>query len=195
MKRSSAGLLLKCVALVGAAVAVSVPALAAEPPPIGGPVHAVWTPKNYTFTFHGFTAHYSCDGLRDKMRTILLRLGARSDLSVVARGCGGREPVTAFPGVDIKMNVLAPVGGTTALEPGTQPLEAQWQEVSLTYGKDPLDVAGDCELIEQVKQYILPLFVTRDVAYKSFCVPNQLIIGGTSLSAYVLKSPQKAAAR
>jgi hypothetical protein len=192
MKLPSAGLLLKCVALMGAAL-VSLPALAEESPPIGGPVNAVWTPKTYTFTYQGFTAHYSCDGLRDKMRVILLRLGARSDISVQSRGCGGREQVTDFPGVAIKMNVLAPVGGTTVVEAGMQPVTAQWQEVSLTYGKDPLNVAGDCELIEQVKQFILPLFATKNVAYKSFCVPNQLIIGGTSLSAYVLKGPQKVA--
>jgi hypothetical protein len=184
------------IALVGAGLFISLPAWAAETPPIGGPVHAVWTAKSYNFTFHGFTSHYSCTGLRDKMRVILLRLGARSDLDLQARGCGaGDSNVSAFPGVMIKMNVLAPVGGDVTVAPGTQPVTAQWQEINLTYGKDPVDVAGDCELIEQVKQYILPLFNTKDVAYKSFCVPNQLIIGGTTLSAYVLKSPEQKAGR
>jgi len=181
--------LIKGAALLGA-LGLALPALAAEPPPIGGPVHAVWTPKETTFTFHGFTAHYSCDGLRDKMRVILLRLGARDDLSLQSRGCAG-EHVSAFPGVNIKMNVLKPVGGEIAVPPGEQPVSAQWQQVNLTYGKDPLDVAGDCELIEQVQHYILPLFTTKNVDFKSFCVPNQLTLGGTSLSAYVLKGPQK----
>jgi hypothetical protein len=159
-------------------------------------VHAVWTPKSYTFTFSGFTSHYSCTGLRDKMRTILLRFGARSDLDLEARGCGGGDSnVSAFPGVMIKMNVLTPVGGDVTVPPGTQPVTAQWQEVSLNYGKNPVDVAGDCELIEQVKQYILPLFNTKDVAYKSFCVPHQLILGGTTLSAYVLKGSEQKAGR
>jgi len=187
---------LSCIALMGAGLILSLPATAAEPPPVGGPVHAVWTPKSYTFTFHGFTSHYSCEGLRDKMRVILLRFGARSDLDLQARGCGGGSSnISAFPGVMINMNVLTPVGGEVTVKPGTQPVTAQWQEVSLNYGRDPVDVAGDCELIEQVKQYILPLFNTKDVAYKSFCVPNQLIIGGTTLSAYVLKSPEQKAER
>ena len=137
MKLPTAGVLLKCVALLGASFALSLPAWAAEPPAIGGPVHAVWTPKTYNFTFQGFTAHYSCDGLRDKMRAILLRLGARpSDLSVQSRGCGGHEQVTAFPGVAINMHVLAPVGGSVTVEPGMQPVEAQWQQVDLTYTQD-----------------------------------------------------------
>src|SRR5215468_10867619 len=122
MKLPKAGVLLKGVALLGACCALSLPARAAEPPPIGGPVHAVWTPKTYNFTFQGFTAHYSCDGLRDKMRSILLRLGARADLSVQARGCGGHEQVTEFPGVAINMHVLAPIGGAVTVEPGTQPV-------------------------------------------------------------------------
>lgn len=180
--------LIKGAALLGV-MGLALPAPAAEPPPIGGPVHAVWMPKESVFTFHGFTAHYSCDGLRDKMRVILLRLGARDDLSVQSRGCAG-EQISAFPGVSIKMNVLKPVGGEIAVPAGEQPVAAQWQEVDLTYGRDPLDVAGDCELIEQIKQYILPLFATQNVNFKSFCVPNQLTLGGTSLTAYVLKSAQ-----
>ena len=188
--------LFRCIALVGASLVLSLPAWGAEPPPIGGPVHAVWTPKSYNFTFNGFTSHYSCEGLRDKLRIILLRLGARSDLEVVARGCGGGQSnVSAFPGAMINMNVLTPVGGEVTVKPGTQPVTAQWQEVSLTYGKNPVEVAGDCELIEQVKEFILPLFNTKNVAYKSFCVPNQLILGGTTLSAYVLKSPEQKAGR
>jgi hypothetical protein len=46
--------------------------------------------------------------------------------------------------------------------------------------------AGDCELIEQVKARVLPLFTTRNVDYRSTCVPNQLQIGGTVLKAEVL---------
>src|SRR6202165_980949 len=67
---------------------------------------AVWTPKELTFAYQGFTTKYSCDGLRDKVRSILLKLGAREDLQVNASPCsslGGPDP---FPGVRIKMNVL-----------------------------------------------------------------------------------------
>ena len=38
---------------------------------------AVWTQKEFQFVYQGFTTKYSCDGLRDKMRTVVLELGAR----------------------------------------------------------------------------------------------------------------------
>src|SRR5579863_1399621 len=49
---------------------------------------AVWTPKQLHFLFQGFTAHYSCDGLEDKIRHVLKELGARGDLEVHSTGCG-----------------------------------------------------------------------------------------------------------
>ena len=46
-------------------------------------VPAHWVKKNISFTYQGFTSHYSCDGLGDSVRLALLELGARrSDLSL-----------------------------------------------------------------------------------------------------------------
>src|SRR5690349_4550812 len=50
---------------------------------------AVWTPKQVTFVYQGFTTRYSCDGLRDKLRDLLLKLGARKDLQVEETACAG----------------------------------------------------------------------------------------------------------
>ena len=70
-------------------------------------VQAVWTPKKLHFTFMGFTAKYTCDGLADRMRQILLLLGARPDLKLTPIGCsGGYGLPTPFPGVDGTVNVL-----------------------------------------------------------------------------------------
>ena len=43
---------------------------------------AVWSPKELTFAYTGFTTKYSCDGLQAKMRSVLLELGSRPDLQV-----------------------------------------------------------------------------------------------------------------
>src|SRR5215467_14954938 len=66
------------------------------------PTWAVWTPKELRFVYMGFTSHYSCDGLADKMRSIVLQLGARSDLKVRNVPCSGTlgRP-TEFPGVTV----------------------------------------------------------------------------------------------
>jgi hypothetical protein len=156
---------------------------------------AVWTPKEVRFVYQGFTTHYSCDGLRDKVKSVLLKLGARKDLQVRESPCAG--PVSGpnpFPGVSIKMHVLEPAtgkGGGTAMP--TVP--ARWQRVDLTSARDLLQDPGDCELLEQIKETLLPKFTTRNVEYSSTCVPHQLT-SGTRLKAEVLvvEAPAKAAA-
>jgi hypothetical protein len=143
----------------------------------------------------GFTSHYSCDGLRDKMRSILLQLGARPDLTVREVPCSGLAGrPTEFPGVTVNMNVLAPWDATKTNVNAT-PVPAHWKNVEISTDRDPLREAGDCELIEQVKSRVLPLFNARQVDYHSSCVPNQLQIGGTQLKADVpIADPQPTAA-
>jgi hypothetical protein len=63
---------------------------------------------------------------------------------------------------------------------------AHWKRVDLTPDRDAVSAAGECELIEQVRQSILPLFATRNVEYSSNCVPHQLQNGAARLRAEVL---------
>jgi hypothetical protein len=144
---------------------------------------AVWTPKELTFVFMGFTAHYSCDGLQDKIRHVLGELGARGDFKVDYYGCsssfGRPDP---FPGVRIRMHVLQPAA---ADDKSAEVVGARWQRTNLRLDKDPVWEASDCELLEQIRQKILPLFATRNVDFASNCVPHQAYLG-TRLSADLL---------
>jgi hypothetical protein len=151
---------------------------------------AVWTPRELSFVYQGFTTTYSCDGLRDKVRSILLELGARQDLKLTESPCSSFGRPDPFPGVRIRMNVLQPAADKSATA-GTQSVPAHWKAVELTPERDAVSAAGDCELIEQVKQSILPLFATRNVEYSSNCLPHQLQIGATRLRAEVLVPDQK----
>ena len=181
--------LLQDVLVVGTASAClgAAPALAADES-----VPAVWTAKELRFTYMGFTSRYSCDGLRDKLRSVLLKLGARKDLSVTSSGCSeGFGRVSPFPGVVAKLQVLQPLTDQNAPKDDTKPVSAHWQNVDLVPSGDPLLAAGDCELTEQIKQRVLPLFTSRNIAYSSTCVPNQLTVGGTKLAAEVLVTDQK----
>ncbi len=147
-------------------------------------VQATWSAREFRYTYQGFTAKYSCDGLNDRIREVLLVLGARkADLTVTPSGCNaGFGQPTLFPGVTVKMSVLAPVGEKGA---DSAPVAAVWRNVDIAR-RQPLAAAGDCELTEQIKAKILPLFATRNVEYSSTCVPHQLTPGGTSLKADVL---------
>jgi hypothetical protein len=170
-----AGLLL---GLPAAAADTGAPAAAA---PVAQP--AVWTQKQLNFLFQGFTTHYSCDGLEGKIKHVVRDLGARGDFEVHSYGCatpsGRPDP---FPSVSIRMSVLEPA---PAGAPASDVVAAHWQRVDLHLDKDPVWEAGDCELLEQIKQKLLPLFATRDVDFASNCVPHQLTLG-TRLSAGLL---------
>jgi hypothetical protein len=163
-----------------------------EPSAGSGRESAVWTPKELNFLYQGFTTTYSCDGLQEKMKRVLITLGARPDIQVRGFGCMrlvGPDPVA---GVRIKMNVLQPAG-----QQGGQPVPARWKMVDLLTdydNRDPVDAAADCELIGQIKEKILPLFATRNVDYSSTCEWRHLLVGGTRLKAEVLVADQGAAA-
>lgn len=168
------------------------PVLADTPASDSGTVSAVWTPKQLRFSYMGFTTKFSCDGLADQVREVLLLFGARKkDLKVSPTGCtrlfGGPEP---FPGVTIKMDVLEPASGKSNKngKANAETVPAHWQmvDVDKALDRDPLRVAGQCELVEQIKETILPQFTTRNIEYNSTCVPHQLSIGGTRLRTEVL---------
>ena len=150
---------------------------------------ALWTEKQVHFTYSGFTTHYSCEGLRDKVRAALLQLGARRDLTVREGACtrpsGGPEP---FPNVDVKMNVLQP----TAASGDQKSVPAHWRRIELRLDKEALSEAGDCELVEQIKHTFLPLFATRNVDYRSACIAHQLTPSSTWLRADVLITDPRA---
>lgn len=154
-------------------------------------VPAAWTPKVLEFTYQaGVTTKYSCDGLRDRMRKLLIDLGARDDIQVQSLGCMNLSGPDVFPSVRVKMTVLEParewaIGRT---------VPAQWKHVDLLADRNAVDASTDCELIQQIKQKVLPLFATRNVDYSARCEMNHLVVGGTRLTAEVLLPDQSAPA-
>jgi hypothetical protein len=157
-----------------------------------GTVSAVWAPKQLNFNYRGITAIYSCDGLQEKMRSILLKLGARADLQVRSYGCTRLSGPDLLAGVIIRMNVLQPAVGQAG-----QAMPAHWERVNLLTdydNRDPVDASGDCDLINEIRHQVLPLFATRNVDYAATCELHHLVPGGTRLKAEVLVPDQRATA-
>lgn len=150
-------------------------------------IPAAWTAKELEFTYQtGFTTKYSCDGLRDRMRKLLIKLGAREDIRVYTFGCVQLVGPDVFPGVRVKMSVLEParewaIGRT---------VPAHWKHVDLLADRDVVDASADCNLIQEIKQKVLPLFATRNLDYSARCEKNHLVVGGTRLTADVLVPDQ-----
>src|SRR6266436_6762217 len=85
----------------------------------GGPIAAVWKEQHLRFFYMGRTARYSCDGLRDKVRAMLLDLGARRDLTITALGCeytDARAPLGAL-GPSLNIAFSAPALAQPKLKP------------------------------------------------------------------------------
>jgi hypothetical protein len=141
-------------ASVTAAVAESTDAPAAS-------TSAQWVTRKLHFMYSpiapGFvTTHYSCDGLQDQMTSILRQLGASADLSVRSVGCTRASGPEPFPAVDAQFSVLEPAADAHQGAANSPAVAARWEKV--TFKPDT-----SCQLLDQVKRNVLPLFATRNV--------------------------------
>src|ERR1700755_2505126 len=184
------------------ACVLGAPVWAAEtvPAPAGEPQSAVWTEKELTFVYQGFTTRYSCDGLRDKVRDAVIALGAqKKGLKVMEMGCssptGRPDP---FPGVRVKRRVLIPADSPDAAKAADPtPVAAHWKPVDLKLRDNFTTDSGECELVEQIRQKIVPAFAARNVDLQTSCIPHQATAARPILKMGVLvaEDVKKAAAQ
>jgi hypothetical protein len=64
---------------------------------------------------------------------------------------------------------------------------SEWQSVDLTRLNGARWGEGQCELLEQMKQKVLPLFTSRNVDFHSSCFPHELSLGEIQFKADVLR--------
>lgn len=131
-----------------------------------------WQKHQYSFQFMGFTSTYSCDGLADKVRVLLLAAGARHDVKSTPGACAsGFGRPDKFARADLTFYTLAPPGGGTPLD--GKPVDGSWLPVSFA-DRSPRELAtGDCELVEQFRDKVLPMFTTRNVESRTTCIPHE----------------------
>ena len=142
---TAAALALLCACAAGP---VALAADAAPEAPAAAPVTAHWQEQKLEFSYSGFTTHYSCDGIEEKVERILLHFGARAGLKVRATGCDmGTRRVGPFAWVKAEFSTLAP-GEASA---GGENVEARWQVVKLSPHRPMFMDEGECELVEQLK--------------------------------------------
>jgi hypothetical protein len=139
----------------------------------------VWQKHEYSFQYFGFTTTYSCDGLASKLRVLLIAVGARADAKSTSGACvRGYGSPDKLARANLKFYTLAPVGNG---ENASASIDGVWRSVVFA-DHSPREVGlGDCELIEQFRDKVLPMFATRNVDSRMTCVPNQLSGSGISL--------------
>jgi hypothetical protein len=163
-------------------------ALAADASPLApaatpAPVTAHWQEQKLEFGYSGFTTHYSCDGIEDKVERILLHFGARAGLKVRATGCDmGTRRVGPFAWVKADFSTLAP-GEAPA---GGENVEARWQTVKLSPRRPMFMDEGECELVEQLKPVLQKNFALRDLDMRTTCIAHQVGMDDYAVTAQAL---------
>jgi hypothetical protein len=151
-------------------ISMSDPVPAGAAPPAVPHESGVWQKRQYSFAFMGFTSTYSCDGLADKLKLLLISSGARSDAKAQPGGCAsGFGRPDKFARADLTFYALAP----SSDDPAAGKVPAIWRSVALAPRRPSNLGIGDCELVEQFKTNVLPLFTTRNVESRTTCVPHQ----------------------
>jgi hypothetical protein len=182
----------KSAAIIGSALLTSllIPrASSADEPSAKQP--GVWQKHEYSFVFMGFTSTYSCDGLADKIKLLLIAAGARHDAKSQPGACAnGFGRPDKFARASLTFYTLAPSGPDSPA--GPQPVDGVWRPVSIA-DRSPRDLAtGDCELVEQFRNNVLPMFTTRNVEDHTTCVPHQDSGSLISLRFESLAAPPRA---
>jgi hypothetical protein len=144
---------------------------------------ATWKAQSQKFHYAGFTSYYTCDGLEQKVRQVLLHLGARADAKVRASGCtyGLNEP-SPYAWVEAEFHTLAPAGASDK----ANAVATHWSSFELSARRPYFMGDGECELIEQMRKVIESSFVLRDVKYRTRCLAHQISLGDYSVQGQVL---------
>jgi hypothetical protein len=140
-----------------------------------GNVEAVWKAQQVNFEYRGYSTTYSCQSLEAKLGVILRTVGAREDVQLKSYACNEQlgiarfqvllqSPVIATPDNireitthDAKDELIARVNGDALAKPEDVPrFTAVWKTVSFSRDRRMRLERGDCELVQQLRQQILP---------------------------------------
>jgi len=150
----------------------------------------VWQKHEYSFQFMGFTTTYSCDGLADKLKMLLIASGARTDSTARAGACAsGFGRPDKFARADLTFYAMAPADPATS---DSKPVDGTWIPVTIAPHRPRELDRGDCELVEQFRSNVLGMFATRNVENRTTCVPHQLSGSSIDLKFESFAAPPKA---
>jgi hypothetical protein len=166
--------------LIALAAMAAMPAVLAEPAPTSGEAApGTWRSQKTELVYMGFTSTYSCDGLQGKLELLLRQLGAQPGFKVMAYGCPDFGRPSRFPRATLEFATLQPVdapsatAGASATAQQVAPVNGAWRTIEFS-PHHPFDLQdGDCELMEQFRDQVLPLFATRALQVRTTCVPHQ----------------------
>jgi hypothetical protein len=153
-------------------------------------VASTWQHHKTSFTYSGFTSAYTCDGLAERVRQMLELLGARKGVSVTAGACpGGPSTPSHMIIVDVDFYSLAPAvtPAAGAASDASSTVNAQWRPIKFLPHSPGYMGAGDCELLQSMKDFINKNFTLRDLEYRTDCFPNTVSMNAYSVKGQALR--------
>jgi hypothetical protein len=149
--------------LTASAILSTATVLAADGP-------GVWQQHQLRFNYLGVTPTYSCEGLKDNLQALLRESGAGPQMSVVPGPCvNGYATPEKLIYANLKFSTLMPASGDTGSADVTS---GSWHPVTISPRNISLQ-GGNCELVEEFRDKVLPLFATRNVKSNLNCIPFQ----------------------
>ena len=154
---------LACIVLAMAAGA----ALGAVPP-AARTVPAEWRNYDMLVDLHDLPHRYTCDGLWYRFHDVLLAIGARPDMKILAYRCDAPVAAQAARSPRVQLQF--------ALPESLSPSQARWADlrvvptrVRLGPGHPASLKNGDCELLHQMKDALLGSLAQRVVSFDLAC--------------------------
>jgi hypothetical protein len=166
------------------------------------PVQAGWKTQEIRYSYTGFTTAYDCDAAEDRIKAILKALGAHDQTRVSAQGCNLNRPsrnffitittATPVPVADLSKSpaqtsrdeLLKRLGVAAAQLDQTFP--AEWKTIELSRDRK-LDLEpGDCELMEGLRDHVLPKLSVKIQADRVQCIPRQVSLQTPELTVSAL---------
>lgn len=186
---------------VAVAAAMLLP-LASHAADSSAPIQAGWKTQEIRYSYTGFTTAYDCDAAEDRIKAILRALGAHPQTRVSAQGCDFNRPSRNFF-ITITAATPVPLADVPKAEPATsrdellkrlgvapkqldETFPAEWKTVQLSRDRK-LDLApGDCELMEGLRDHVLPKLSVKIVSNRVQCIPRQVSLQTPELTVTAL---------
>lgn len=172
--------------VVIALLSVGVCAASDQPPqPSGSAEPAVWQHHNELINYYGVTETYTCTGIEEKVRQVLLYFGARKDGLKVSPLCTSQLAPMHQVFVRAEFDSLAPASGAAGGASGNE-LSGQWATVHITPTDALFRDRGECELFQQLRDVLTKDFAVRDVQYRTTCTPYSTTLQDYQITGQVL---------
>jgi hypothetical protein len=106
---------------------------------------------------------------------------------VRATGCErGSNLPSRFAWVEATYNALTPAADAEGA------VKSAWSPLELSPNRPMFMGAGECELIDQMRDVLSKGFTLREVQYRAFCTPHSVSLGSYAVRAEVLKPVARA---